>query len=239
MRVGQIIIFFQTVEYTTRLLRSGDVRKKPNEYVLWDKCHEIRTRVNSNHLISWMFYSPYATMPPTEWSTMEHIGYSAYIVTTDGRVYSKHTYKYMVGNKSFDGYSRVCVVSDDGRQTTMVVSRLVALTFIPNPENKPEVNHIDGDKDNNCVTNLEWVYGWENVQHARTTGLRTNKLSDDTIHDICKLLEQGVCVTGIMTQLNVPKHAVLGIKSGCHRRISKLYNIPKNRHFSGQSSSDW
>lgn len=51
------------------------------------------------------------------------------------------------------------------------IHRIVAQTFLPNPENKHEVNHIDGVKYNNNVNNLEWVFGSENVIHAHKTGL--------------------------------------------------------------------
>lgn len=59
----------------------------------------------------------------------------------------------------------------DNKRKVMMIHRLVAETFIPNPDGKPQVNHIDGNRKNNCVDNLEWVTNQENSQHAYKTGL--------------------------------------------------------------------
>lgn len=68
------------------------------------------------------------------------------------------------------GYQRVRVTIC-GEKMGFKVHREVAKAFIPNPDNKPQVNHIDGNKANNTVDNLEWVTNQENARHAIATGL--------------------------------------------------------------------
>lgn len=70
-----------------------------------------------------------------------------------------------------DGYLRVSATVN-GKHMSYPVHRMVALAFIPNPENKPTVNHIDGNKRNNTVENLEWATQTEQNHHAIRTGLR-------------------------------------------------------------------
>ena len=65
-----------------------------------------------------------------------------------------------------------CNVSQDGAKKSLRIHRLVGLLFVSNPENKPYINHIDGDKLNNDTSNLEWVTAKENDSHARKNGLK-------------------------------------------------------------------
>ena len=94
-------------------------------------------------------------------------GYKDYQVSSWGRVYHKPTGKFMREEETEKGYLRVDLYSDDDYRKHHKVHRLVAQAFIPNPENKPQVNHMDGNKKNNSYTNLEWVTDAENKEHQK------------------------------------------------------------------------
>lgn len=97
------------------------------------------------------------------------------------REVSNHTGKSMVKEKILKqradckGYMRIDLNDNDGKHKYLGVHRLVAMAFIPNPENKPQINHIDGVKNHNFVENLEWVTNQENHDHAVLNGLYPNQ----------------------------------------------------------------
>lgn len=93
------------------------------------------------------------------------------------------------------GYFQVCVkpYGRKGKSTAIRVHRAVAIAFLENPMGKPTVNHIDGVKTNNCISNLEWATYSEQIYHAVDNGLRMvpvgegvhcSKLTEDQVMDI-------------------------------------------------------
>lgn len=95
-------------------------------------------------------------------------GFENYKITTEGKVLSKHYGKLRVLSSVPDKFGYRCVgLYNHGTKKTVKIHRLVATAFIPNPENKPQVNHIDRNPTNNNVENLEWVTSLENNLHSR------------------------------------------------------------------------
>lgn len=122
------------------------------------------------------------------------VGFEEYFqVSNLGNVFSKRSNRILKQAKDKAGYWTFAtrIGGRNGTAHTFRTHRLVAEAFIPNPEGKPFVNHIDGCKTNNVVSNLEWVTAKENAVHAWSTGLlkpRPNhsqrKLSADQVREI-------------------------------------------------------
>ena len=93
-----------------------------------------------------------------------------YACTTDGRIWSYKSNKFLKPSVNKRGYAHVTLVADKKRYDYRV-HRLVAMTYLDNPSNKEQVNHIDGDKLNNYLSNLEWVTAEENIEHAKKHNL--------------------------------------------------------------------
>lgn len=94
-----------------------------------------------------------------------------YLVDREGRIYNAKTGKEKSQYLNNHGYMTVDFYRNN-KATRYKVHRMVAVAFIPNPDNKRVVNHKDGNKSNNHVDNLEWATDSENQLHAYKTGLR-------------------------------------------------------------------
>lgn len=86
----------------------------------------------------------------------EVTGFPKYLIDTNGNIYNKRTNKKLKISDNGRGYKKVGLYTEEGKTVNKYIHRLVAETFIDNPNNLSEVNHINEDKANNSVDNLEW-----------------------------------------------------------------------------------
>lgn len=123
------------------------------------------------------------------------------------------------------GYPAVnCWVN--GKQKTLLLHRAIATLFVPNPNQKPFVNHIDGQRNNNDPKNLEWCTHQENMQHAHDYGLippsqigpgeksPSSKLTDESVHEIKRLLQGGWSCRKIAPLFGVCSGTIDHIRAG-------------------------
>ena len=136
-----------------------------------------------------------------------------YYIDMEGRVYSDRKFNKLTELKQYTtGYKGYVKVRIDKKD--YFVHRLVAIAFLVNPENKETVNHIDGDKSNNHVSNLEWCTRSENTQHAYDIGLHKpysgikDKGNNKFAKEWDELLKQGLSFRKIGKLYGVSHHTV-------------------------------
>jgi hypothetical protein len=128
-------------------------------------------------------------------NTMEEIwkpvnGYEGlYEVSNFGKV--KCLNRSIIKRHSIMGRYPALKLSKNGKKTHFLIHRLVALHFMPNPQNKPQINHINGDRNDFRIENLEWSTQHENMQHAYRTGLYSTD-NKGTRNGMVKLTEEQV-----------------------------------------------
>lgn len=126
-----------------------------------DVC-EGKARTTGGYI--WKYSDEYTrTQPEPEGKTLS--GYPNYIITNDGKVYNSQRKRYLCLKKHVNGYIGVALSGEDNKRKNINLHRLVALLFIDNPNNYREVNHIDFDKTNNKLENLEWISRSGNSKH--------------------------------------------------------------------------
>ncbi len=164
-----------------------------------------------------------------EWAKLKVIGPECEI-NRNGDIRQKTM---ILGGQKFTDFVRKASVNnagyhymafrEDGKQKNFYIHRLVAETFIPNPDGKPFVNHIDGDKSNNSADNLEWVTVTENNRHARKEGLnvtpkgeesRLAVLTNEQVIEIKKQLAEGRKQRDIAAEFGVHYTLISHIKAG-------------------------
>ena len=146
-------------------------------------------------------------------------------------------------NTNSKSYYRIRIHYLDGTAKMEAIHRLVAKAFIPNPDNKEQVNHINGIKSDNTVTNLEWVTNEENMQHryevlkkfTHVSGEENNlsKLKEEQVKEIPSLLKQGMTKTAIAKKFGVGLTTICEITSGrswCHLGLFKPVNKKSTKY---------
>ena len=113
-----------------------------------------------------------------------------YLITEEGDVYSRKFGKLKKMKQRTERYKAINLWNN-GKEKAHYVHRLVAETYIPNPDNLPEVNHKDEDKTNNNVANLEWSTHADNVQHSLAKSYIVENVRTGERQTICNLAAFG------------------------------------------------
>lgn len=149
-----------------------------------------------------------------------------YSVSTHGRVMKTDSGRVLTATDDSRGYPAVTILDNSG-QHTKNVHRLVAETFIPNPDGKSTVNHIDGNKRNNHISNLEWNTLSENIKHAYATGLKRRPDYSGSPKRPVRIVETGE----VFDSIGECARAIGGDQAHICNCLSGRYHTHKGYHY--------
>lgn len=149
----------------------------------------------------------------------------SYAVTSDGRIWSHpkvtgrrtHGGMWLTPGVGTTGYLLVVLCDHKKKRHTVKVHRAVALAWLPNPEEHPVLNHINGDAMDNRVANLEWCTQAHNVRHAHRTGLNPSRGLIEDEQPVLDALAAGHSVQHVAKTFGVSDGTVFSIKAGRYR----------------------
>lgn len=158
------------------------------------------------------------------------LGFPNHVITPQGVVIKLTNSRIIKPTKDKKGYI-VVALCDFSKVKKYKLHRLLCMAFKPVLENFSDlqVNHIDGDKQNNSLSNLEWCTLKENVEHSVVTGLRDSQklYSEDIVHKVCKLMAEGYRNVDIAGMVDIHLSRITAIRQGiAYPNISKQYQIP-------------
>lgn len=163
--------------------------------------------------------------------------FSNYLVSNLGNIKNKKTKHVLKGGIDKHNYKYYTLKNDNGELKQLSCHRIVAQAFIPNPENKLQVNHKDKNKKNNHVDNLEWMTRSENIKHA----IKNGKKKGNTINKKVKIIEENNTaifdsITDAAKHYEVPKESL----SAAMKKDDNLYksNIHKDLTFTIEHIQD-
>ena len=93
-------------------------------------------------------------------------GYPGYQISSEGKIWNTKTQRYLKPSRKPNGYYQINLVAANGKRKKEYLHRLLALVFIDNPNNYPEVDHIDRNRENNSLSNLRWVSKSQNQRNT-------------------------------------------------------------------------
>ena len=159
-------------------------------------------------------------------------GFDNYLVSNFGRIYNVKKESFLNGYLNEFGYRKTKLKNNEGQIKSLSIHRLVMLAFVPNPDNKPQVNHKDGVKINNNISNLEWNTARENIVHSFETGLHErNYISEKDLIGMVSKTTKGldfVVDRKYEVKDNTHYYVVRFIGSNNEKVVSKQQIINKN-----------